>query len=115
MNEISLMSQISKHLHVHDSFGNLNNMYTYNESEDLSYGFGDLHLPLGWGDIPFDKIFEEVKFPEKVNLFYLLVSDFTRPRPMDISFNPYRVLKSFIKQFYEVGIKEKGHSLLRNS
>ncbi len=64
MNEISLMSQISKHLHVHDSFGNLNNMYTYNESEDLSYGFGDLHLPLGWGDIPFKKIFEELIFPK---------------------------------------------------
>ena len=64
MSEISLMAPISKHLHVHDSFGNLNNMYTYNESEDLSYGFGDLHLPLGWGDIPFNKIFEELIFPK---------------------------------------------------
>jgi uncharacterized protein (DUF362 family) len=26
---------------------------------------------------------------------------------LDISFNPFRVMKSFIKQFYEVGIKEK--------
>jgi hypothetical protein len=26
---------------------------------------------------------------------------------MDISFNPYRIMKSFLKQFYEVGIKEK--------
>ena len=43
----------------------------------------------------------------------LMVSDFTRPQPMDISFNPYRVLKSFIKQFYEVGIKEKSDSLLK--
>lgn len=26
---------------------------------------------------------------------------------LDISFNPFRVMKSFIKQFYEVGIKER--------
>ena len=27
--------------------------------------------------------------------------------PMDISFNPLRIVKSFLKQFYEIGIKEK--------
>lgn len=26
---------------------------------------------------------------------------------MDISFNPFKVMKSFLKQFYEIGIKEK--------
>ena len=38
-------------------------MYTYNESEEISYGLGDLHLPLGWGDIPFNHIFEKLEFP----------------------------------------------------
>lgn len=28
-------------------------------------------------------------------------------QPMDITFNPIRVIKSLIKQFYEIGIKEK--------
>ena len=37
----------------------------------------------------------------------LTVSDFKSARPIDISFNPYRIMKSFFKQFYEVGIKEK--------
>ena len=31
-----------------------------------------LHLPLGWGDIPFDKIFDEVQFPENINLNFEL-------------------------------------------
>lgn len=36
------------------------------------------------------------------------VSDFQLAEvPMDISFNPLRIIKSFLKQFYEVGIKEK--------
>ena len=63
MDEIKKMSPISKHLHVHDSFGILNNLWTYNDSEQLSYGIGDLHLPIGWGDIPFDDIFDKLYFP----------------------------------------------------
>tara|TARA_B100000686_G_scaffold266633_1_gene281532 strand:+ start:232 stop:1197 length:966 start_codon:yes stop_codon:yes gene_type:complete len=57
---------------------------------------------------------EKIELPVEANLLKLMATDFKRPRPMDISFNPYRVLKSFIKQFYEVGIKEKGYSFLRN-
>ena len=45
---------------------------THISAEDTSYGQGDLHLPLGWGDIPFEKIFTEVKFPDKLNLNFEL-------------------------------------------
>lgn len=42
------------------------------------------------------------------NLDALKVSDFQLAEiPLDISFNPFRVLKSFLKQVYEVRIKEK--------
>jgi len=42
------------------------------------------------------------------NLGALKVSDFQLAEiPLDISFNPVRVLKSFLKQIYEVRIKEK--------
>jgi uncharacterized protein (DUF362 family) len=42
------------------------------------------------------------------NLDSLKVSDFQMAEiPLDISFNPFRVLKSFLKQVYEVRIKEK--------
>jgi len=38
----------------------------------------------------------------------LKVSDFQLAGlPIDISFNPVRIVKSFLKQFYEIGIKEK--------
>jgi uncharacterized protein (DUF362 family) len=36
----------------------------------------------------------------------LAVEDFKRAYPIDISFNPLKLFKSFLKQFYEVGIKE---------
>lgn len=38
----------------------------------------------------------------------LKVSDFQLAQlPVDISFNPFRIVKSFLKQFYEIQIKEK--------
>lgn len=36
----------------------------------------------------------------------LAVEDFKQAYPIDISFNPIKLFKSFLKQFYEVGIKE---------
>ena len=40
----------------------------------------------------------------------LAVEDFKQAYPLDISFDPVRLLKSFFKQFYEIGIKEPGHA-----
>ncbi len=57
----------------------------------------------GYGNYELEKI--EISGVE--NLSSLTVSDFEPARAMDISFNPYRIMKSFLKQFYEVGIKEK--------
>ena len=37
----------------------------------------------------------------------LAVKDFKQAYPLDITFNPFRLLKSFFNQFYEIGIKEK--------
>ena len=35
----------------------------YEEGERLAYGHGDLHLPVGWGDIPWDDIVRRCAFP----------------------------------------------------
>ena len=66
------MASLSEHIHMHDSFGIIEKISTYISAEDTSYGQGDLHLPLGWGDIQFEKIFSEIKFPEKLNLNFEL-------------------------------------------
>ena len=72
INEIKTMGPLSEHIHMHDSFGTIERIWTYIDAEKTSYGQGDLHLPLGWGDIPFDKIFDEVLFPENINLNFEL-------------------------------------------
>ena len=72
INEVKTMGPLSEHIHMHDSFGKISKIWTYISAEDTSYGQGDLHLPLGWGDIPFDKIFSEVEFPKNINLNFEL-------------------------------------------
>jgi len=51
---------------------------------------------------------QDIELVGEADLELLKVSGFQLAQaPMDISFNPFRVLKSFLKQIYEVGIKEK--------
>jgi sugar phosphate isomerase/epimerase len=42
-------------LHGHDSFGRPTTMGGfYTHAERIAFGMGDLHLPMGWGDIPWE-------------------------------------------------------------
>ena len=84
--EIKYMAPLSEHIHMHDSFGLIEKIWAYVPAEYTSYGQGDLHLPLGWGDIPFEKIFQEIKFPNKLNLNFEL---------------PERYLKYFLENIKE--------------
>ena len=74
-------------------------------------------------NVPFDKLYtleaakiknygqwdlRKIDCGEFSNLETFKVSDFKLAEfPVDISFNPFRLVKSIIKQFYEVGVKEK--------
>ena len=64
--EAKALAPFSKHLHIHDSFGRPKDFWTYSLTEDLAFGAGDLHLPLGWGNLPFDRIAAEAVFPAEV-------------------------------------------------
>jgi sugar phosphate isomerase/epimerase len=45
------------HLHVHDSLGRPTTIGRfYRFAEQIAYGMGDLHLPMGWGDLPWDDV-----------------------------------------------------------
>ena len=57
----------------------------------------------GYGNYDLDKI----EISGVANISSLAVTDFEPARALDISFNPYRIMKSIFKQFYEVGFKEK--------
>lgn len=61
--QLRAMAPVTGHLHVHDSFGRPYTMTRfYHPAEATALGIGDLHLPLGWGDIPWEEIFAELRF-----------------------------------------------------
>jgi sugar phosphate isomerase/epimerase len=62
LHEIVTLAPYAKHLHIHDSFGRQDDIYMFTEGEKLAYGHGDLHLPVGWGDIPWDALMKECRF-----------------------------------------------------
>jgi sugar phosphate isomerase/epimerase len=66
IDEIRMLAPLAKHLHVHDSFGRADDIWTYSIGEKLAFGHGDLHLPVGWGDIPWDALMTECTFPDGV-------------------------------------------------
>jgi len=61
--QLRAMAPVTGHLHVHDSFGRPTGFYEgYHPQEYTALGIGDLHMPLGWGDIDWDDIFGELTF-----------------------------------------------------
>jgi sugar phosphate isomerase/epimerase len=61
--ELRAMAPVAGHLHVHDSFGRPQAGYKpFFVQENNALGIGDLHMPLGWGDIDWDDIFAELEF-----------------------------------------------------
>jgi sugar phosphate isomerase/epimerase len=61
--QIAAMAPVTGHLHVHDNFGRPQGFYKpFFPQENTAMGIGDLHMPLGWGDIDWDSIFAELTF-----------------------------------------------------
>lgn len=62
--EAAALAPFAKHLHIHDSFGKLWHSPPNHRAERLAYGLGDLHLPIGFGSIPWDALMQRCNFPE---------------------------------------------------
>ncbi|GEO87132.1 MULTISPECIES: TIM barrel protein [Alphaproteobacteria] len=61
--QVAAMAPVTGHLHLHDSFGRPQGFYRgYHLQENTAMGIGDLHMPLGWGDIDWEDIFSELDF-----------------------------------------------------
>ncbi len=60
--EAKALASVARHLHVHDSFGDPLQMKTHARSERVAYGLGDLHLPIGWGSLPWHEMMASFDF-----------------------------------------------------
>lgn len=62
LSEAKALARVSRHLHIHDSFGDPAHLRTHSRSERVAYGLGDLHLPVGWGNLPFQEMMRSFEF-----------------------------------------------------
>lgn len=44
------------HTHIHDNFGRLVYYHEKIQTRQIPFGKGDSHMPVGWGEVPFEKI-----------------------------------------------------------
>ncbi|MBT3069955.1 sugar phosphate isomerase/epimerase [Rhodomicrobium sp. Az07] len=73
MAEARALARVSPHLHLHDCFADPADMAVFVPSERVAYGLGDLHLPLGWGKLPWLDLMGDVDLPPDA-LFLLELS-----------------------------------------
>jgi len=57
--EARAIAPLIAHCHVHDNFGNPAYHTEKLQTHQIPFGKGDSHMPVGWGDIPFSRIFAE--------------------------------------------------------
>ncbi|GEO81056.1 sugar phosphate isomerase/epimerase family protein [Pararhodospirillum oryzae] len=60
---LAALAPVTTHLHLHDSLGAPLSMVGLFPGEDRVFGVGDLHMPLGWGDVPFDTVLPGLPLP----------------------------------------------------
>jgi sugar phosphate isomerase/epimerase len=83
--EIRAMAPVAGHLHVHDSFGRPQGFYKpYHPQENTAMGIGDLHMPLGWGDIAWEEIFTELSFLPDTVLMMEIGRRYRREQPASL-------------------------------
>ena len=64
MTEIRAIAPVTHHLHLNDCFSVLREIPIALPAEEMAYGTGDLHLPLGWGTLDWTRLLTEPAWPK---------------------------------------------------
>lgn len=52
LQSVSQLAPHVRHIHLHDNFGLASTSWERKQYEMASMGRGDMHMPIGWGDVP---------------------------------------------------------------
>jgi len=66
--QLDALAPVTRHMHMHDSFGQVPSLPRPHRGEMLAYGMGDLHLPLGWGDLPWQEALADLPLPQGASM-----------------------------------------------
>ena len=85
MDEVRALAPLADHLHLNDCFGVVRAEAADLPAEALAYGSGDLHLPLGWGALPWERLLTEPDYPDEVILNDELHPAYWSALPADVA------------------------------
>jgi sugar phosphate isomerase/epimerase len=71
LRSIQLAKPYIYHTHIHDNFGKGEVETEIPYIEGMPLGIGDLHLPVGWGSIPYEKVFKAIEGYEGIYIIEL--------------------------------------------
>lgn len=57
--EVRAVAPFIAHCHVHDNFGHSVFYTEKTQTHQIPFGRGDSHMPVGWGSVPFHRLFAE--------------------------------------------------------
>ncbi len=58
---IAAVGPLVRHIHLHDNFGRCCHSYERKLNEMAVMGRGDMHMPIGWGEVPAREIFARLE------------------------------------------------------
>ncbi len=87
---ISKVNPYVKHFHLHDNFGHPCFFQEKDQNLLIVNGRGDMHMPLGWGDIPFQ---EAIKILNSDGCFFVIE---IRPRYFEYMTESKQLIESLI-------------------
>lgn len=85
MDEVRALAPLAPHLHLNDCFATVRSAVVDLAAEMLAYGSGDLHLPLGWGSLAWQRLLTEPDYPDDVTLNHELHPTYWRVLADDVA------------------------------
>ncbi len=61
MDEVLEVAPLVKHMHIHDNYGKPCYYHEKTQVDLVPLGKGDMHLPIGWGKVPFYDIISQLQ------------------------------------------------------
>lgn len=91
-------AQWISHCHIHDNFGDVAYYNEKQQTHQIPFGKGDSHMPVGWGEIPLEKILSNI-MPHYTGCFIMEL----RSRYFNDMAESQKNLRKMITPFNEVG------------
>jgi len=89
-NQIHSMAPHIGHIHLHDSCAQPGNLLSWVPEDNLTFGYGDMHLPLGWGTLDFESLLKNLPVQKDTSITLEILDPLQMPASLQESLEKAR-------------------------